>query len=139
MASVPSKDGVEWTPPSTLTPAWSPWRQRTHRISSVPGVAQLVGTRGVVAIDDVLHAEHGKDIGRGRARVNGQPQPLPGLVCRTLHGDPPEVRHGRVDLIEIRVDVAYRRGGVQVVERTIVLEQMRVAVDQQHRPGEIER
>src|SRR5262245_4212905 len=77
-----------------------------------PPRADLVRTRGVVAIDDVLHAKHGEDVRRGCARVDGQPQPLPGLVRRTLHGDAPEIRYGRVDLVEIRVNVADRRGGV---------------------------
>src|SRR6266850_5212942 len=72
-----------------------------------------------VAIDHVLPAEN-----RGRARVDGQPQPFRWLVRGALYRDAREVRYrgGAVDLA---------RGAAGVRERLIRLEEMAIAVKEQ--------
>src|SRR5262245_19191165 len=56
----------------------------------------LLRARRVIAVDDVFPA---KDL--GRAGVEGQPQPLSGLVRRALHGDARQVRHGVAHAVDV--------------------------------------
>ena len=60
----------------------------TKRICPISTI--LAAAQGIVAIWNVFPAENA-----GHTGVNGQTQPLAGLVCRTLHRDARQVRHGR--------------------------------------------
>src|SRR6267143_273622 len=93
---------------------------------TLPRRPASVRTSGVVAVDDVSPAEDGR-----RAGIDRQAQPLPGLVGRALYGDTGEVGYRRRPVDETR-------GAVGVREGTIHLEEVGVAVDQQHRTTKVQ-
>jgi hypothetical protein len=69
-------------------PVVQPFAPNYAAVEPTPNTLLAAG-QGIVAIWNVFPAENA-----GHAGVNGQTQPLAGLVCRTLHRDARQVRHG---------------------------------------------
>lgn len=80
--------------------------------------------QGIAAIGNITPVE---DV--GLCGVNRQTQPLRGCVGRSLHGNARQVRHGQRVMDDARAAAG-------IGERMIDPEQVRITVEQEHRPAE---